>query len=55
VQVPWDEHVRVRQALGTGTIHAYTALAGVLVAALAGGRAEPGPAHPDPAQAGAVR
>jgi MinD-like ATPase involved in chromosome partitioning or flagellar assembly len=53
VQVPWDEHMRALQSLATGTIHAYTALAGVLVAALASGRAEP--VHPDPAQAGAVR
>jgi MinD-like ATPase involved in chromosome partitioning or flagellar assembly len=56
VQVPWDEHVRARRALGTGTIHAYTALAGVLVATLAGGQAQPAqPAPHDPAQAGAVR
>ncbi len=56
VQVPWDEHVRARRALGTGTIHAYTALAGVLVAALAGGQVQPQqPVPQDPAQAGAVR
>ena len=56
VQVPWDEHVRARLALGTATIHAYTALAGVLVAALAGGRVQPQqPVPQDPAQAGAVR
>jgi MinD-like ATPase involved in chromosome partitioning or flagellar assembly/uncharacterized membrane protein YgcG len=56
VQVPWDEHVRARRALGTGTIHAYTALAGVLVAALAGGQVQPQqPAPQNPAQAGAVR
>jgi MinD-like ATPase involved in chromosome partitioning or flagellar assembly len=56
VQVPWDEHMRVRRALGTGTIHAYTALAGVLVAALAGGQVQPQlPAPQNPAQAGAAR
>jgi hypothetical protein len=37
VRVPWDERLRERPAaaLGTATVHAYTALAGVLVAALA--------------------
>jgi hypothetical protein len=70
VQVPWDEHVRARQPLGTATIHAYTALAGVLVAALVAGQAPQGSvrqdsarqdsarqdsAQADPAQAGAVR
>ena len=56
VRVPWDEHVRARRALGTGTIHAYTALAGVLVAALAGGQVQPQqPARQNSAQAGAVR
>ncbi len=37
VRVPWDERLRgtVAQPLGTATIRAYTALAGVLVAALA--------------------
>jgi MinD-like ATPase involved in chromosome partitioning or flagellar assembly len=50
VQVPWDEHMRARQALGTATIHAYTALAGVLVAAVAAGQAQR-----DSAEAGAVR
>ena len=51
VQVPWDEHVRARQALGTATIHAYTALAGVLVAALADGRDASHPAQSSPPQA----
>lgn len=35
VRVPWDANVRARHALATTTIHAYTALAGVLVTGLA--------------------
>jgi hypothetical protein len=37
VQVPWDERLRGRsaQSLGLPTVHAYTALAGVLVSSLA--------------------
>jgi hypothetical protein len=35
VRVPWDERIRSRQPLATATIQAYTALAGVLVAAFA--------------------
>lgn len=35
VQVPWDERLRDSRPLATPTVRAYTALAGVLVAALA--------------------
>jgi hypothetical protein len=35
VRVPWDERMTARQPLGTATVQAYTALAGVLVAGLA--------------------
>jgi hypothetical protein len=35
VQVPWDERLAAGQTLGTPTVRAYTALAGLLVAALA--------------------
>jgi len=45
VRVPWDERMQSRQALGTATIQAYTALAGVLVASAADAVAQPGPAR----------
>jgi hypothetical protein len=35
VRVPWDHSLGVRGQLGTATVHAYTALAGVLVCGLA--------------------
>jgi hypothetical protein len=35
VRVPWDDRIRSREPLAAATIHAYTALAGVLVAAFA--------------------
>jgi MinD-like ATPase involved in chromosome partitioning or flagellar assembly len=35
VRVPWDDRLADGRALGTATVHAYTALAGVLVAGLA--------------------
>jgi MinD-like ATPase involved in chromosome partitioning or flagellar assembly len=42
VRVPWDQRMHGRQALGTGTVQAYTALAGVLIASLADAAAQPG-------------
>jgi hypothetical protein len=42
VRVPWDERIRSRQPLAPATIQAYTALAGVLVAAFAGAAAPGG-------------
>jgi MinD-like ATPase involved in chromosome partitioning or flagellar assembly len=51
VRVPWDDHMRARQPLASGTIQAYTALAGVLVAGLA----EAAPAEAGPAGAGRTR
>jgi conjugation transfer TcpE-like protein len=44
VRVPWDERMGGREPLATATIHAYIALAGVLVAALADGGAKDGAA-----------
>jgi TcpE family len=35
VQVPWDDRLTEGGALGSATVHAYTALAGVLIAGLA--------------------
>jgi TcpE family len=35
VQVPWDDRLAAGGALGSATVHAYTALAGVLIAGLA--------------------
>ena len=35
VQVPWDDRLTAGGALGPATVHAYTALAGVLIAGLA--------------------
>jgi hypothetical protein len=35
VQVPWDDSLAAGGALGSATVHAYTALAGVLIAGLA--------------------
>ena len=35
VQVPWDDRLTAGGALGSATVHAYTALAGVLIAGLA--------------------
>jgi TcpE family len=54
VRVPWDERIRSREPLATATIHAYTALAGVLVAAYA--EATPAAAAPagGPATSGAA-
>ncbi len=42
VRVPWDDGFAGGPALGTATIHAYTALAGVLVAGLAESASAPG-------------
>jgi MinD-like ATPase involved in chromosome partitioning or flagellar assembly len=45
VRVPWDDRIRSREPLAAATIHAYTALAGVLVAAFADATAGPVPAE----------
>jgi hypothetical protein len=42
VRVPWDERMQGRQALGTATMQAYTALAGVLIASVADATVQPG-------------
>jgi TcpE family len=52
VRLPWDAGLAAGQAIGVGAIHAYTALAGVLVAGLAEGPQPPlaaMPAGPQPA------
>jgi hypothetical protein len=48
VRVPWDDRLADGRALGTATVHAYTALAGVLVAGLA----DPAAAHGTPTVTG---
>jgi MinD-like ATPase involved in chromosome partitioning or flagellar assembly len=45
VRVPWDDRIRSREPLAAATIHAYTALAGVLVAAFADASAASGTVH----------
>jgi MinD-like ATPase involved in chromosome partitioning or flagellar assembly len=45
VRVPWDDRIRSREPLAAATIHAYTALAGVLVAAFADATAGSAAAH----------
>ena len=45
VRVPWDERLAARQALGAATVQAYTALAGVVVVALAEAAAAAPPAR----------
>jgi MinD-like ATPase involved in chromosome partitioning or flagellar assembly len=43
LRVPWDDRLTAGSALGLATVHAYTALAGVIVAGLAASAAAHGP------------
>jgi hypothetical protein len=55
VRVPWDSRLSGEGALGTAAVQAYTALAGVLVAGLAGSAGRAGPAvEAQPAGAAAI-
>ncbi len=50
--VPWDSRLAARQALGAAAVQAYTALAGVVVAALAENAAQLGSGQPEAGQPG---